>query len=118
MHGLGGDAIQTWTHPKSNAFWLEEFLPYKVKDARVLTFGYDASGAFGRATADVIDHAKSLLSSLLDKRDEEDVGRGISVEVQRAILLMSAIGEGEANHIHSALARWYCGKAGERNRQA
>jgi hypothetical protein len=86
VHGLSGDAIETWTHPKSNAFWLKDFLPHKVKDARILTFGYDAAAAFGQSTADVIDHAKSLLSSLIDKRDEEDVGRSTSVETQQSCL--------------------------------
>jgi hypothetical protein len=81
VHGLSGDAIETWTHPKSNKFWLKDLLPHKVQDARILTFGYDATAAFGRSTADVIDHAKSLLSSLIDKRDEEDVSKSVSEEV-------------------------------------
>lgn len=84
MHGLNGDAIETWTHPTSNAFWLKDFLPHKVKDARILTFGYDAMAAFGQSTADVIDHAKSLLSSLIDKRDEDVVGRSVSEKVPRS----------------------------------
>jgi hypothetical protein len=39
-----------------------------------MTYGYNASVAFGNTTADVIDHAKGLLSSLIDKRKEDDVG--------------------------------------------
>jgi hypothetical protein len=73
VHGLGGDAIDTWTHPKSNAFWLKDFLPQQIPDARVLTFGYNAAAAFSESTAEVIDHAKSLLASLVDKRDEPEV---------------------------------------------
>ena len=38
-----------------------------------MTFGYNADVAFGNTTADIIDHAKSLLSSLIDKREEDDV---------------------------------------------
>ena len=38
-----------------------------------MTFGYNADAAFGGTTADIIDHAKSLLSSLVDKREEDDV---------------------------------------------
>jgi hypothetical protein len=38
-----------------------------------MTYGYNASAAFGNTTADIIDHAKGLLSSLIDKREEEDV---------------------------------------------
>jgi hypothetical protein len=83
VHGLSGDPIETWTHSKSNAFWLKDFLPHKVKDARILTFGYDAAAAFGQS-ANIIDHARSLLSSLIDKRDEEDVGRSTSVETHQS----------------------------------
>jgi hypothetical protein len=73
VHGLGGDAINTWTHPKSKTFWLNDFLPQQIPDARVMTFGYNAAAAFGRSTAEVIDRAKSLLSSLVDKRVEPEV---------------------------------------------
>lgn len=73
VHGLGGNAIDTWTHPKSNAFWLRDFLPRQIPDARVMTFGYNAAAAFGQSTADVLDYAKSLLSSLIDKREELEV---------------------------------------------
>jgi hypothetical protein len=73
VHGLGGDAIDTWTHPKSNAFWLKDFLPQHIPDTRILTFGYDAATAFFESTAEVIDHAKSLLASLVDKREEAEV---------------------------------------------
>jgi hypothetical protein len=70
VHGLGGDAINSWTHPISKAFWLKDFLPRQVSDARIMTFSYDADIAFGRSTADITDHAKSLLASLIDKREE------------------------------------------------
>ena len=40
-----------------------------------MTFGYNADAAFGNTAADIADHALSMLSSLVDKREEEDVGR-------------------------------------------
>ncbi|KAK5215128.1 hypothetical protein LTR96_011450 [Exophiala xenobiotica] len=70
VHGLGGDAFDTWTHPKSKAFWLKDFLPHQSPDSRVMTFGYNAHAAFGESMAEVIYHAKSLLASLVDKREE------------------------------------------------
>ena len=36
-----------------------------------MSFGYDAISAFGNTTAGVIDHAKDLLASLIDTREEE-----------------------------------------------
>ena len=59
---------------KSNTFWLKDFLPLDIPNARVMTFGYNADVAFGNSTADILDHAKDLLSSLIDKREEVDVG--------------------------------------------
>jgi predicted alpha/beta hydrolase family esterase len=41
----------------------------------VLAFGYNANAAFGNTTADVVDHAKDLLGSLIDKREEENETR-------------------------------------------
>ncbi|KAN0070627.1 hypothetical protein V8E54_011496 [Elaphomyces granulatus] len=72
VHGLDGDAKQTWTHRETNALWLQDFLPQDVQNTRVMTFGYNASAAFGSTTATIIDHAKDLLTCLVDKREEED----------------------------------------------
>jgi hypothetical protein len=74
VHGLNGDAKATWTDKKTNAFWLKDFLPRDVPYTRVMTFGYDATAAFGDTTADIADHAKDLLISLVDEREEDDVG--------------------------------------------
>ena len=41
-----------------------------------MTFGYNADWAFGKTTADIRDHATSLLSSLLDKREMDEVHYG------------------------------------------
>jgi hypothetical protein len=74
VHGLNGDAKQTWTHRETNALWLQDFLPQDVQNIRVMSFGYNASAAFGNTTATIADHAKDLLACLIDKREEEDVG--------------------------------------------
>ncbi|KAL6240249.1 hypothetical protein RBB50_012854 [Rhinocladiella similis] len=49
VHGLGGDAINTWTQPKSKKFWLRDFLPQQIPGARIMTFGYNADVAFGQS---------------------------------------------------------------------
>ena len=83
VHGLGGDLRKTWTHPTSKAFWLKDFLPKQIPDARIMTFGYNANAAFGQSTAEVVDHAKSLLVSLLDKRENSEVLRYLNTQYRR-----------------------------------
>lgn len=73
VHGLDGHLTQTWTSAEPNSFWLKDYLPHDIPDSRVLCFGYNAAAAFGRSTADVLDHAKDLLSSLIDKRETDEV---------------------------------------------
>jgi hypothetical protein len=73
VHGLEGDATATWTNKETNAFWLKDFLPRDVPNTRVMTFGYNATAAFGDTTADIADHAKALLVSLVDEREGDDV---------------------------------------------
>lgn len=73
VHGLNGDPANTWKHPANNYFWLQDSLPLDVTGARVLNYGYNADVVFGNTTADVWDHAKSLLGSLIDERETKDV---------------------------------------------
>ena len=72
VHGLNGDSKKTWKHSKSNHFWLDS-LPLDVKGARIMNYGYNADVVFGKSTADIGDHAKSLLGSLIDERETDDV---------------------------------------------
>ncbi|OAP53696.1 hypothetical protein AYL99_12136 [Fonsecaea erecta] len=71
VHGLGGDTFATWTHPESKKFWLRDFLPQQIPDARIMTFGYNADAAFGH-----------LLASLVDKREEPQ-------EMQRPLVFIA-----------------------------
>lgn len=71
LHGLNGDAFNTWTN-KNKQLWLKEFLPRSLPGARVYTFGYD-SEIFGRSNADIGDFARRLLSELSLERESESV---------------------------------------------
>lgn len=75
VHGLNGHPITSWSNPVTKAFWPKDFLPLDIPEARVMTYGYNADAAFGNTTADIVDHAKDLLGSLVDKREEEDEQR-------------------------------------------
>ena len=68
IHGLGGSAIETWTHSPSNIFWptlLHE--DDRFANVRISTFGYDANFKNIFAAKNVLsisDFAKQLLDVL------------------------------------------------------
>jgi hypothetical protein len=73
VHGLGGDALGTWTTGKT--LWLRDLLPNSpgFDQARIMTFGYDASAFLVpfdrcRSTGRVYTFAENLLSELYDMR--------------------------------------------------
>ena len=44
VHGLGGSARGTWTHPDTNEFWPQWLLRREhMKNVRIYTFGYDSA---------------------------------------------------------------------------
>ena len=75
VHGPNGDPIKTWTHSANNHFWPQDSLPLDVKGARVLNYGYNADVVFVKSTADIWDHAKGLLGSLMDERETDEVSK-------------------------------------------
>jgi hypothetical protein len=52
--------------------WIKGYLPFDIPNIRVMSFGYNADAAFGSTTASIMDHARDLLSSLVDKREEDN----------------------------------------------
>jgi protein SERAC1 len=69
IHGLNGHAFQTWTTEKSKVFWLgdAQMLPKALKNARILTFGYNAqvTSLLGSTSSDrVLQHAQNLVAQL------------------------------------------------------
>ena len=61
VHGLQGDAYKTWEHD-NGSLWLRDFLPADVPSARIMTFGYDSTVAFGNSVARLKDKALELLN--------------------------------------------------------
>ena len=72
VHGLRGDALRTWTEPKSKKLWLQDFLPATIEGTRVMSFNYNADTVFGNTTATISDCAGALLGSLAARRENED----------------------------------------------
>ncbi|OBT51772.1 hypothetical protein VE04_08326, partial [Pseudogymnoascus sp. 24MN13] len=86
VHGLNGNRVTTWTSEptKRNSnpvFWPKDLLPAKCKNARILSFGYNASIAhfyplYGPkvvpVSTTVDNHSAALLDSLIGLRDRTD----------------------------------------------
>ena len=56
-----------------------------------MTFGYNADAAFGQSTAEIVDHAKSLLASLVDKREEPEVQSLEKCRLKKILILWEEI---------------------------
>jgi hypothetical protein len=75
VHGLNGHREETWTAPGQTEPWPKTLLPEEITDARILTFGYDASvvdwkGVVGMSR--IANHASNLLNALASFRDKDD----------------------------------------------
>ncbi|KAH0536108.1 hypothetical protein FGG08_006994 [Glutinoglossum americanum] len=68
VHGLGGHAINTWTHKDTNKMWLRDFLPATMKGARIMTFGYDAMIHNGKNVLGIMENAENLLCEISHRR--------------------------------------------------
>ena len=74
IHGLNGHAYGTWcSHDNDTGngevMWLRDFLPGKVEQARIISYGYSSNLMGPNATVSgVKDFAYDLLQRLLDDR--------------------------------------------------
>jgi hypothetical protein len=67
VHGITGHREHTWSAGEGSNPWPETLLPTKVPDARILSFGYDATAIGWRpriSSNNIGDHAKNLLGAL------------------------------------------------------
>ena len=71
VHGLGGDAYNTWED--DGKIWLRDFLPFQVPNARIMCYGYDSVIAFSKSVAGIDDFAADLLNRLNDERETAQV---------------------------------------------
>jgi alpha-beta hydrolase superfamily lysophospholipase len=72
VHGLGGHALRTWTHPKTQLCWVRDDLPYRFRSARIFVFGYNAKKAGNGAELDFQDVAGQLATGLLRHRTTKE----------------------------------------------
>jgi hypothetical protein len=73
IHGLNGDAFETWTHETTKVMWLRDMLPEVLPNIRIMTFGYNARFKNFTAQQDLRSISSKLLSDLSDVRTTEEV---------------------------------------------
>ncbi|KAI1156145.1 Alpha/Beta hydrolase protein [Nemania diffusa] len=74
VHGITGHRDHTWSMYRSNEPWPKTILPPRIPEARILTFGYDASViGFWRGVSgnSIGEHSNNLLSALSCCRSED-----------------------------------------------
>jgi len=72
IHGLGGHYRNTWCWVSLDGtderHWLVEFLPEKISNARIMSYGYDSAVLFSKSVADIRVFVDQLLDHLETKR--------------------------------------------------
>lgn len=78
IHGHGGHREDSWTDRETGVSWLRDFLPGVLGEARVLSYGYDASDALGKSVEELV---REFVAALLVARE------GIRVGISPSFLL-------------------------------
>ena len=91
VHGLTGNAYNTWLDKETGVHWPSELLGQDIPDSRVLSFGYDADvvSLWGRGPASssrLSNHAESLVGKLVRERERSDT------ETRKIIFVAHSLG--------------------------
>lgn len=73
IHGLNGDAVDTWTHKETGVMWLKDLLPESLPNIRIMTYGYNARFKNFTGQQDMRSICSKLLAELVDMRPTEEV---------------------------------------------
>ena len=73
VHGLGGHAMNTWTHEATGKLWLRDLLPHAIPNSRIMTFGYDSRVAGSKSVVGMMENANILLTQLSLLRNSDEV---------------------------------------------
>lgn len=89
VHGLTGNAYSTWFHKEAGVHWPSALLGRDIKDARILSFGYDADINIiwkPASNSRLSNHAEHLVRSL------ERVRRDSHTEDRKIIFVSHSLG--------------------------
>ncbi|KAI1362244.1 ribonuclease-like protein p/mrp subunit [Xylaria arbuscula] len=121
VHGINGDAINTFSTKNGNIFWLadHDMLPRDVKNARVMTYRYPATVAalLGGTSSDrILQHAQTMVAELVADRElEHATERPIifichslgGIIVKRALVYSASRTSSHINHLRSIYVSTY-----------
>ena len=78
IHGLNGHRERTWT-ASNGVNWLRDLLPNVLPNSRIMSYGYNVNvfdhGGHGVNQQSVYDHARTLISDLVLKRQLTETER-------------------------------------------
>lgn len=72
VHGLTGNAYNTWLHQRSKVHWPRDLLRQDIPNARIMSFGYDADVVNlwnPASTSRLSNHAEKMVGDLVRKRE-------------------------------------------------
>jgi pimeloyl-ACP methyl ester carboxylesterase len=72
VHGLMGNAYNTWLHKDREVHWPSQLLRHDISDVRILSFGYDADivNLWNPAsTSRLSNHAEKMVGDLVRRRE-------------------------------------------------
>ncbi|KAI4085796.1 MAG: hypothetical protein L6R37_008467, partial [Teloschistes peruensis] len=91
VHGLTGNAYNTWLHKETGIYWPSELLRQDIPNSRILSFGYDAVVVHifhgGPASnSRFSNHAESLVGKLVRARERSET------ETRKIIFVAHSLG--------------------------
>lgn len=75
VHGLTGNAYNTWHHKEAGTHWPSELLGQDLPDTRIMSFGYDADIVNfwdPASNSRLSSHAENLVGDLVRERERTD----------------------------------------------
>ena len=107
VHGLTGDAYNTWLHKNTRVHWPSQLLRQDIPDARILSFGYDADIVnFWNPASNsrLTNHAENMVGDLIRKRERTNT------ETRKILFVAHSLGglviEYALSHSRSAVERF------------
>lgn len=89
VHGLTGNAYDTWFHRGHQVHWPSQLLKEDIPDARILSFGYDADIVDWWSPASINrigNHAEALLGAVTRRRERTNS------EQRKIVFVMHSLG--------------------------